>query len=735
MEEQLTEIKAKCTFLLFQNPSNHYVVARFERMDASHASLIGVGHIKQLERDAIYRLQGVYVQHPKYGMQLQIRSCERILTDDEDMLVRFLSSAHFSGIGKTTAQRIVDTLGRDVIDAIRSDAQVLDQVPGMNEKKKQAILQGLRATAVFDDAYARLSASGLNTRQIARLEDVYGDDFLEELKEDPYRPFFEIDGFSLRASEQLAACLGVEMQEERHLQAQLLNLLRQSCFQSGSTCLPKESFLSLAAQRLSPEIDAEVLLAKLCAAHAVVEWDECVYDERQYTAEVTIAQKLRQLSEERSHPGEEELLAGIRSIEQEFNITYDERQIDAITGFFAHSFLLLTGGPGTGKTTTIRGILQLYQRLYPSDEILLAAPTGRAAKRLSELSSYPASTIHSLLKWDLETNTFLVDEKDPLHCDVLIVDEFSMVDNRLFAQLLRGLPANAKLMVIGDYDQLPSVSSGQVLYDLIASERFPLHSLQRIYRQADGSGIAALASAIREQQPLSFDRDVRFIDCTPAQLRKAVWEVVASALEKGYDAKDVQVLAPKYQGGCGIDVLNRDLQALLNPPDTFKREITVGVRIFREGDKVLQLRNMREDAVCNGDIGEIIEISSEGEEGIQGPVIVVAFDDQIVEYAQETLSYLTHAYCISIHKSQGNEYPIVVLPIVREYQFMLNRRLLYTAITRAKSGLVLLGERELLESALQKNDHHVRHTGLVDQLRRFFGPSDELEIPAPPILE
>lgn len=182
MEEQLTEIKAKCTFLLFQNPSNHYVVARFERMDGSHASLIGVGHIKQLERDAIYRLQGVYVQHPKYGMQLQIRSCERILTDDEDMLVRFLSSAHFSGIGKTTAQRIVDTLGRDVIDAIRSDAQVLDQVPGMNEKKKQAILQGLRATAVFDDAYARLSASGLNTRQIARLEDVYGDDFLEELE-------------------------------------------------------------------------------------------------------------------------------------------------------------------------------------------------------------------------------------------------------------------------------------------------------------------------------------------------------------------------------------------------------------------------------------------------------------------------------------------------------------------------------------------------------------------------
>ena len=353
-----------------------------------------------------------------------------------------------------------------------------------------------------------------------------------------------------------------------------------------------------------------------------------VYAAIYYYMELSVAKRLTDL-EVHTAENEEYFEKRIAEIEKNTKIELDDIQKTAVKTAVENGLMVITGGPGTGKTTVIHGILLLDQKLYPDDEVTLAAPTGRAAKRLSELSGREASTLHSLLKWDLETNTFLVDEKDPLHCDVLIVDEFSMVDNRLFAQLLRGLPANSKLMVIGDYDQLPSVSSGQVLYDLIASERFPLYSLQRIYRQADGSGIAALASAIREQQPLSFDRDVRFIDCTPAQLRKAVWEVVASALEKGYDAKDVQVLAPKYQGGCGIDVLNQALQEIINPPDAFKHELKVGYRLFREGDKVLQLRNMREDAVYNGDIGEIIEIVPPQEAVGGNAQIIVSFDDQI----------------------------------------------------------------------------------------------------------
>lgn len=726
MEEQLIEITAKCTFVLFHNSENHYTVARFERNDDTHANFVAVGYVKELEREVLYRLQGVYVQHYKYGMQLQLHSCERVVASDAEMLIRFFCSAHFPGIGKVIAKRIVDTLGTQVIDAIREDSDVLNQVEGMNEKKKQAIMEGLRATSVFDDTYARLLAGGINAKQISRLEQVYGESFAQELKADPYRPFFEIEGFSLRACERLAACLTPLSSPPSHLPAQLLDLLKQLCFQSGSTYLPKDLFLQTAAHRLSDETMAEKGLHQLCEMGAVVAWEDRLYDQHQYAAETTIAAKLKRMSETCDHPPQEVLMEGIRAIEQELAIRYDERQIEAIINFFSHSFLILNGGPGTGKTTTIRGILLLYQRLYPDDEILLAAPTGRASKRLSELSSYPASTIHSLLKWDLESNTFLVDEKDPLHCDVLIVDEFSMVDNRLFAQLLKGIPYHAKLMVIGDYDQLPSVSNGRVLYDLIASKRFPLYSLQRIYRQAQGSGIASLACAIREQTPLVFENDVTFIECTPAQLRKGLLKVVENALQSGFQAKDVQVLAPKYQGGCGIDVLNRDLQSLLNPAAEHKRELSVGARVFREGDKVLQLRNMREDDVYNGDIGEIIEIAEANADGIQGACITVAFDDQIVEYMQETLYYLTHAYCISIHKSQGNEYPIVILPIVPEYAFMLNRRLLYTAITRAKNGLVLMGDMELFQQALQKSDHNERYTGLIDQLTRFFEPDMSL---------
>ncbi len=726
MAEQQIEYKAKCVFILFENPNNHYVVARFECNDDTHGHFIGVGYLKQLERGALYRLQGSFVEHPKYGLQFQICSYERILSDDTDLLIRFISSSYFPGIGKSTAKRLVESLGNHLIEDIRKNANVLDQVEGINEKKKQIILQGLRNASLFDDDYVRLTANGFSNKQIARLEDVYGDDFIDVLKQDPYRPFFEIEGFSLRSCEKFAQSFAIDDLQERHDQANLLYFLKQLCFQHGSTYFPKDSFLETADRRFLDQMNVEEVLRELCVQGHVVEWNEKLYEHKEFDAEITIARKLKQLCEEQESPDEEMLLSLIKAMEEEFHIRYDERQIEAMIGFFKHSFLILNGGPGTGKTTTIRGVLTLYQRLYPNAEIILAAPTGRASKRLSELSSYPASTIHSLLKWDLETNTFLVDEKDPLRCDAVIVDEFSMVDNRLFAQLLKAIPANTKLLIIGDYDQLPSVSSGRVLYDLIQSKRFPLYSLQHIYRQADGSGIAALAAQIREEEPLVFDGDVSFIDCMPAQLRKGIIDIVKNALDKGYEAKDVQVLAPKYQGAFGIDLLNKDLQELLNPADAFKKEKSIAGKIFREGDKVLQLRNMREDAVYNGDIGEIIEI----EDGLQGPVIVVAFDDQIVEYENETLYYLTHAYCISIHKSQGNEYPIVLLPIVSDYHFMLNRRLLYTAVTRAKSSLVLIGDRSLFEKALGKKEHGKRYTSLTEQLDRFFDETPQF----PPII-
>lgn len=719
--ENLLELQAKCRYILFQNTDNHYVVARFERTDEHHSYFIATGYLTHLETDVIYDLKGTYVEHYKYGIQFAIHSCTRVLPNDREALIRFFSSDHFHGIGRQSAALLVDALGTDLISKLREDIGCLDQVPQLNEKKKEAIRQGLKESGSYKETYAFLMANGLSLRQISRLEDYYGDSFLQELEEDPYRPYFEISGFGFRTSEQLAAYYQLDAFDHRRRRAQLMQALQESCFQSGSTYMEKTKLFALLAQKSGMEEgEGQLLLDELIVESRIQEEEGRLYTKEQYDAEFWITKRLKRLSQSVLPSADIDLDQAIQELEQELNIVYDPLQKEAIQGFFQHPFLLLNGGPGTGKTTAVKGMVMLYQRYFPQQRILLAAPTGRAAKRLGELSDHEASTIHALLKWDLETNTFLVNEKDPLEGDVLIVDEFSMVDQLLFANLLRAVPEGMRVLLIGDQNQLPSVANGRVLQDLMQADLFPLYSLKQLYRQREGSGIAALAAAIRAGDPLPFEQDVCFIESNAIQIKSAVLQVVESALAKGYEPKDIQVLAPKYQGAGGIDVLNQALQELINPPGLGKREWKVGHRVFREGDKVLQLKNMREDAVFNGDIGEIVEIAAPMENGNSHAQIIVAFDEQIVEYEQEALYHLTHAYCISIHKSQGNEYPIVVMPIIPEYRYMLNQRLLYTGITRAKKGLVLLGDRALLERSLQKKEQNERQTTLCERLQKFF---------------
>lgn len=716
-----TQLQAKCRYIIFRNEANQYTVARFQRTDENGEQFTATGHIPHLETDVTYRLSGTYVQHPRYGIQFQVSECVRALPDDRDALIRFFSGSHFSGIGPAMAMRLVDTLGNSLCARIREDAACLDLVEGMTEKKKHAILEGLRESGAFDASYAFLLANGLSARQIGILEEHYGDDFIQVLEEDPYRPFFEIDGFGFRSCDRLAEHYQVSEDDARRQRALVYDTLIQHCFRSGSTYVQEEALRKTLWQQFGFEADE--------ALHVLMEKDVLVleegriYDHRQYEAECVIASRLNAPDTRSALP--DDFDAQLAAVQEELNIVYDDSQKAAIRGFFTHSFMILNGGPGTGKTTVIRAILLLQERLSPDAEMLLAAPTGRAAKRLSELSGRAASTLHSLLKWDLETNTFLVNEKDPLNADALIVDEFSMVDSLLFAALLRAMTSHARLLLIGDQNQLPSVSSGKVLQDLIESQRFPLYCLDTIYRQSQGSGIAALAAAIRNEDPLSFEGDVRFIRCNAEQVQQAVIQVVKNALDAGYSAKDIQVLSPRYQGAGGIDVLNQVLQDVINPADSFKRELKVGYRLFREGDKVLQLRNMREDAVCNGDIGEIVEIIPSEESVDHSAQIVVAFDDQIVEYEQDTLSYLTHAYCMSVHKSQGNEYPVVIMAVLPQHRFMLSRRLLYTGITRARRALVLLGDPQLFAAALKQEEREQRDTTL--QLRL----SQNYPLPAP----
>ena len=413
----------------------------------------------------------------------------------------------------------------------------------------------------------------------------------------------------------------------------------------------------------------------------------------------------------------------IENIEDELHIEYEKIQKQAFHNFFLHPFSIITGGPGTGKTTIVQGLISLYKKYYPLDTIALCAPTGRASKRLSEIcQNVKVSTIHSLLHWDLESNTFLKNEKELLDCDLLVIDEFSMVDQQLFQALLKSAKLVKKILLIGDENQLASVGCGSVLKDLITSSLFPLTRLEKIFRQKEGSDVITLAHEINEENVTVLEQgnDIAFFSCENYEVKDILIPIVSNALEKGYSIKDIQVLAPMYGGVAGIDALNNTLQKVLNPQDGYKDEIKVGYRVFRVGDKILQLKNQPDENVYNGDIGEIIAIEYADENALSKNVILADFDGNFVEYSGEQISNITHAYCISIHKAQGSEYPIVIMPVVKDYAFMLSKRLLYTGVTRAKKSLVLLGSKEVFLKYIHLQERHIRKTTLKKHILEKF---------------
>ena len=439
-----------------------------------------------------------------------------------------------------------------------------------------------------------------------------------------------------------------------------------------------------------------------------------------FKSEKMIAEKFERYLNQSANPIEESLIdEKIKRTEKSQGITYDEIQKNAIKKFLEESALILTGGPGTGKTTIVQAILKVYRSLYPDEKIGLVAPTGRAAKRLSELTKLEASTIHRLLKWDISTNTFSMNADHPLDIDLLVIDEFSMVDTLLFSKLLDACGHVHKILLIGDDQQLPSVSPGNVLKDMLLSG-IPHICLQTIYRQEEGSGIVALSHDIRNDQYDShvFDdyRDIHFTVCPNKDVAHCVQIIVKKAVEEGYDASDVQVLAPMYRGVAGIDALNESLQAIFNPPTSDKAEIKVGGKIFREGDKLLQLRNRPDDDVYNGDVGILVEIERKEDTGLPYDSLTVDFDGQFVNYRTSEFNMLRHAYCMSVHKSQGNEFKIVIMSVLPEYSIMMKKNLLYTGITRAKQSLFILGDHGVFIRGLHNNQDEQRRTTL---LKRF----------------
>lgn len=722
--EQPIVLHAKFILSIYRNDASGFTVAKFRMFDGEEKEFIATGVFHDLQFDIIYSLTGYYIEHPKYGMQFKIENYEKMKPNDRESLIRYFSSPLFPGIGKQTAFAIVEALGEQAISIIHEDASVLLTIPKLNEKKRELIYQGVMSENNDEDAMSFFTKLGIGLKTIMKIEAVYGDECVQKVNQNPFLLVEDIDGIGFKTADKIANNLNFEENHPYRLRALILSCVLDYCMSSGDSFITIEKLNKYVIPKLP---DSQIVmmdyLDELIQDGLLVAEENRLYHHTQYDSEKAIAQFLScfpyvTTSKDKIKTLREE----IKGMEKDYAITYEDKQIEAIESFFEESFMILTGGPGTGKTTIVKGIINLYKKFYPEEVITCCAPTGRAAKRLSELTGINATTIHSLLHWDLETNTFLVNDKEPIVCDLLIIDEFSMVDAWLFYNLLRASKSITRILIIGDEDQLPSVGAGAVLRDLIEANCFPLVRLHKIFRQSEGSGVISLAHDIREEtyEKVENNGDVAFFSCRNSEVKDHIMSIILTAFEKGYNDCDIQILSPMYNGIAGIDTLNSVLQKMINPSDAHRRELKIGYRIFRENDKVLQLKNQPDDNVFNGDIGKIVEIVYASEELSKQHKIVIDFDGTIVEYSGEQIGNITHAYCISIHKSQGSEYPIVIMPIVKEHSYMLQKRLLYTGITRAKSSLILLGDKEVFLKSIHAKERTIRNTTLTKRILEYY---------------
>lgn len=717
---ETTSIVGKIGHIIYKDEKTRYTVARFRLYELNEKMITITGYLPQFQDDCLLNLTGTYLDHPRFGMQFQVQHYHRVLPTEPESIITFLSSPLFPGIGKKFAESIVDRWGEDSLVILKENPSLLKEIKGYTPKKEEALVNGLVNYGEDEEAIRFFTTHGLGIRNILRLERAYGKDAYRLVKENPYRLIEEVDGIGFKIADKLALNMGFDWDDPRRLMAGLCAMTMEECMHTGDSYVEYERLAQVFANQFNDNsLDFDQLLKDAVQSQKLFQVNEKIFHPSQYKSEQYIAHTLKEYPYLDLQPiSDEEVMVHLELLEKELNITYDESQKEAILTFFHSPFTIMTGGPGTGKSTVIGAMIHLWKRLYPSYSLACAAPTGRASKRLFELNGVESFTIHSLLKWDLESNTFGMDETNPLSIDCLIVDEFSMVDTWLMSHLLKASQQVKKILIVGDKDQLPSVAPGQVLKDLIDCQVFPVISLTHIYRQKEGSDVISLAHQIREKE-LDFDvlkNDIKWFECRAVDVKQIVLEVVAQAQLKGYPLQQIQVLAPMYSGLAGIDALNHTIQKFVNPPDEMKRELKVGTQIFREQDKILQLKNQPNDDVYNGDIGVCIEIIYAKEDELKQNRIIVDFDGRIVEYTSETFIHITLAYCVSVHKAQGSEYPIVILPVVPEHRFMLQKRLLYTAVTRASKSLILIGSKQLFSQGISVNEDIPRKTCLLEYL-------------------
>ena len=739
--------------IIFENPSNFFriLLLDIEDTDAEDFEdfeIIVTGSMADVMEGEDYTFWGSLVQHPKYGQQLKISRYERAKPSSKG-LVKYFSSDHFKGIGVKTAQKIVQLYGEDTedtIDKILAEPEKLTQINGLAAKNREAFVAKLRLNYGTEMVLAKLAAYGIPNKLAFQIQDTYKEETLDIVEKYPYQLVEDIQGIGFKIADHLAEELGIESDAPERFRAGLVHTLLTQSMERGDTYVEARDLLEHTIELLESsrqvELDPSLVadeLAHLIEEDKVQNVETKIFENSLFFAEEGIKSNLVRLLEkgEQDCFDADNITAAIQQVEESSGISYDSIQKEAIRQAINQKVFILTGGPGTGKTTVINCIIAVYAQLRGLDlrkvndlPILLAAPTGRAARRMNELTGLPSATIHRHLGMTGDDDTSHLD--DYLDADFIIVDEFSMVDTWLANQLLSNISSQTKLLIVGDADQLPSVSPGQVLADLLQIPTIPQTKLETIYRQSEESTIVTLASQIQKGiLPADFTdkkADRSYFEARNEHIPPMIEKIASAAIRSGIPAQDVQVLAPMYRGPAGIDQINNLMQNLINPVE--KEELTFEAPDcqYRQGDRVIHLVNDAESNVFNGDLGYITDLLPGKYTDSKQDELTIDFDGNELVYQRSEWYKIRLAYAMSIHKSQGSEFPVVILPITKSSHRMLQRNLIYTAITRAKSKLILLGEKVAFDYAV-KNTGTARKTYLIERFADLEAPQELIHTP------
>ena len=693
--------------IIFESNNSPYKVGLFRVKDTNDEDMLiykdkvisFTGSFMDINDDVDYILYGKMVNHPKYGEQYSVESYEISIPSDSESLIMYLSSGLFKGIGSKTAKKIVEKFGSDTLDIIKNDYESLSLISGMNMKKALMIHNKVMDSEYNQDLIIKLNGYGFTVKESINLSGMYGSELLDIINNDVYEL---IDYVSFDKLDLIFLSMYDEM-DKRRIEALIKHNIYTMCYESGDTLINREELFIKMKRCFKSNFSAELFIVHLNAlieSGDIIELNDYVSLFDFYDTETSIISDINRLNSIKNVIDEKKITKYITKYEKKYKIKFNDDQIEAIIESIKNNFYIITGGPGTGKTTIIRAIVEILEDFCHIErkDIALLAPTGRSAKRISESVKAPSYTIHKFLKWNKETETFGIDEYNKAHEKVVIVDEASMIDIFLFSSLLKGLRVNVKLLLIGDANQLPSIGPGDVLNDLLSVDSIKRKTLNKIYRVKDGSYITYLANDIKNIKEFDhFDNhysDFKFIESSDDNIKEYLIQICNNVKNKKISIENFQVLAPMYKGINGIDNLNELMANIFN---TSIEKYQIGDKYYRVGDKVIQLINDVENNVFNGDIGYIKRIDSIDKK----LVVTIDFDGNKVVYKSGEFDRFTLAYAISVHKSQGSEYDNVVIVLAKSFKRMFYNKLIYTAVTRAKMSLIIIGSIDSFNSSVK----------------------------------